>query len=135
MSTSLLQTKEQAEKVSVRSNPKVPILCEECKSSPSKYKCPGCSIQSCSLPCVKSHKERTGCTGKRNQTQFVPLSQFDDNVLLSGTLLLKLHFLYKQKILRTFLSSWLHKRMIFICFVFPPSQPKGSFNFSSSEFP
>ncbi|BBG96302.1 HIT-type Zinc finger family protein, partial [Prunus dulcis] len=37
-----------------------------------------------SLPCVKAHKLRTGCTGKRNQTNFVPLSQIDNNQLLSG---------------------------------------------------
>ncbi|XP_010556966.1 PREDICTED: box C/D snoRNA protein 1 [Tarenaya hassleriana] len=58
-------------------------VCDECKANPWKYKCPGCSIRSCSLPCVKSHKQRTGCSGKRNVTQFVPLSQFDDNLLLS----------------------------------------------------
>ncbi|XLS90663.1 hypothetical protein HN51_066671, partial [Arachis hypogaea] len=80
---------ENVEQVSSRSNSRVPTLCEECKSNPSKYKCPGCSIQSCGLPCVKAHKERTGCTGKRNQTQFVPLSQFDDNLLLSDYNLLE----------------------------------------------
>ncbi|KAI7752628.1 hypothetical protein M8C21_006405 [Ambrosia artemisiifolia] len=43
-----------------------------------------CTVQSCSLPCVKAHKQRTGCTGKRQQlTEFVPLSKFDDNLLLS----------------------------------------------------
>ncbi|KAK4254643.1 hypothetical protein QN277_009996 [Acacia crassicarpa] len=63
--------------------------CEECKSNPWKYKCPGCSIRSCSLPCVKAHKQRTGCSGKRNQTQFVPISQFDDNLLLSDYNLLE----------------------------------------------
>ncbi|KAA8515715.1 hypothetical protein F0562_018674 [Nyssa sinensis] len=64
-------------------NPKQPVLCEECETNPSKYKCPGCSVRSCSLPCVKAHKQRTGCTGKRQQTKFVPLSEFDDNLLLS----------------------------------------------------
>ncbi|KAI9072168.1 hypothetical protein K1719_045867 [Acacia pycnantha] len=64
-------------------------LCEECKSNPWKYKCPGCSIRSCSLPCVKAHKQRTGCSGKRNQTQFVPICQFDDNLLLSDYNLLE----------------------------------------------
>lgn len=59
-------------------------FCEECKTNTFKYKCPGCSVRSCSLPCVKDHKQRTGCTGKRQQhTAFVPLSQFDDNLLLS----------------------------------------------------
>lgn len=65
------------------------IICEECKAKPSKYKCPGCSIRSCSLPCVKAHKDRTACTGKRNQTQFVPMSQMDDNFLLSDYNLLE----------------------------------------------
>uniref|UniRef100_A0A5B7BHN4 Box C/D snoRNA protein 1 n=1 Tax=Davidia involucrata TaxID=16924 RepID=A0A5B7BHN4_DAVIN len=64
-------------------NPKQPVLCEECETNPSKYKCPGCSVRSCSLPCVKAHKQRTGCTGKRQQTKFVPISQFDDNLLIS----------------------------------------------------
>ncbi|KAL3615394.1 hypothetical protein CASFOL_041055 [Castilleja foliolosa] len=60
-----------------------PILCHECKINPSKYKCPGCSLRSCSLPCVNSHKKRTSCTGKRPLTSFVPVSQFDDNLLIS----------------------------------------------------
>ncbi|KAL5081079.1 hypothetical protein RYX36_009500 [Vicia faba] len=89
MFVSVSQREEQIENVSDRTIPKVLIQCEECKSNPSKYKCPGCSIQSCSLPCVKAHKVRTGCNGKRNQTQFVPISQFDDNILLSDYNLLE----------------------------------------------
>lgn len=58
-------------------------LCEECVDKEWKYKCPGCSIRTCSLGCVKAHKKRTGCSGKRSVTHFVPLSSFDDNVLLS----------------------------------------------------
>ncbi|PRQ20640.1 putative Zinc finger, HIT-type [Rosa chinensis] len=65
------------------------MLCEECKAKESKYKCPGCSIRSCSLPCVKGHKIRTSCTGKRSQTHFVPISQMDDNLLLSDYNLLE----------------------------------------------
>ncbi|KAL8140690.1 hypothetical protein V2J09_006711 [Rumex salicifolius] len=64
-------------------------VCQECKVNPSKYKCPGCSFRSCSLACVKSHKKRTSCTGKRDQTHFVPLSQFDDSLLLSDFNLLE----------------------------------------------
>ncbi|TKY45055.1 Box C/D snoRNA protein 1 [Spatholobus suberectus] len=86
MSASVSQTEEQA---SIGKTPKGPTLCEECKSNPSKYTCPGCSLHSCGLPCVKSHKERTRCSGKRNQTQFVPLSKFDDNTLLSDYNLLE----------------------------------------------
>ncbi|XP_027161446.1 box C/D snoRNA protein 1-like [Coffea eugenioides] len=64
-------------------SPKQPPLCEECKHNPAKYKCPGCSIRSCSLPCVKAHKQRTSCTGKKQYKDVVPLSEFDDNLLLS----------------------------------------------------
>ncbi|GMH04455.1 hypothetical protein Nepgr_006294 [Nepenthes gracilis] len=64
-------------------------LCEECKTKPSKYKCPGCSLRTCSLPCVSSHKQRTSCTGKRDLSHSVPLSQFDDNLLISDFNLLE----------------------------------------------
>ncbi|KAG8053859.1 hypothetical protein GUJ93_ZPchr0001g31586 [Zizania palustris] len=57
--------------------------CEECGERPWKYRCPGCSRLTCSLPCVQSHKRRTACTGKRPRADPVPLSQFDDNHLLS----------------------------------------------------
>lgn len=63
--------------------------CEECGKSPWKYKCPGCGLRSCGLPCVKAHKERTQCTGKRDRAQFVPISQFDDNWLVSDYNLLE----------------------------------------------
>ncbi|XWS35476.1 hypothetical protein CRYUN_Cryun20dG0000600 [Craigia yunnanensis] len=64
-------------------------VCEECKKQASKYKCPGCCLRTCSLPCVNAHKHRTGCSGRRNVTCFVPLSQFDDNLLLSDYNLLE----------------------------------------------
>ncbi|CAH9122829.1 unnamed protein product [Cuscuta epithymum] len=57
--------------------------CQECKLKPWKYKCPGCSRRTCSLPCVKAHKETSGCTGKKPFNDVVPISQFDDNLLLS----------------------------------------------------
>ncbi|EOX96760.1 HIT-type Zinc finger family protein, putative isoform 3, partial [Theobroma cacao] len=64
-------------------------VCEECKNKASKYKCPGCYLRTCSLPCINAHKHRTGCNGRRNNTRFVPLSQFDDNLLLSDYNLLE----------------------------------------------
>ncbi|RVW15273.1 hypothetical protein CK203_082035 [Vitis vinifera] len=69
---------------------KHPPLCKECKLNISKYTCPGCSVPSRSLPCVEAHKQHTRCTGKRQWTQFVPLSQFDDNLLLSVMAALKI---------------------------------------------
>ncbi|XP_031274774.1 box C/D snoRNA protein 1 [Pistacia vera] len=82
---------EQEEPASSNQNPKPKeaSICEECKDKPSKYKCPGCSIRTCSLVCVKAHKQRTACSGKRNVTQFVPLSQFNDNILHSDYNLLE----------------------------------------------
>ncbi|KFK42842.1 hypothetical protein AALP_AA1G046100 [Arabis alpina] len=67
---------------------KTPV-CDECKVNPWKYKCPGCSIRTCGLACVKAHKKRTDCTGKKKATDFVPLSKFDDNLLLSDYNLLE----------------------------------------------
>ena len=77
---------EQEDSAVTAQNPnQYPPRCQECKLNPAKYTCPDCSVRSCSLPCVQAHKQHTGCTGKRQQTQFVPLSQFDDNLLKSGT--------------------------------------------------
>lgn len=64
-------------------------LCQECEQNEFKYKCPGCGVRSCGLGCVKAHKERTGCTGKRDRTVFVPLAEFCDNVLVSDYNLLE----------------------------------------------
>ncbi|KAJ3683238.1 hypothetical protein LUZ60_013465 [Juncus effusus] len=66
-----------------------PNRCEECRENKWKYRCPGCGLVSCSLPCVKSHKQRTACTGKRPRTDFVPISKFDDKTLLSDYSLLE----------------------------------------------
>ncbi|XP_047056061.1 putative box C/D snoRNA protein SPCC613.07 [Lolium rigidum] len=63
--------------------------CEECGEQPWKYRCPGCSRLTCSLPCVQAHKRRTACSGKRPRTAPVPLAQFDDNQLLSDYNLLE----------------------------------------------
>ncbi|KAL6587495.1 hypothetical protein OROMI_000473 [Orobanche minor] len=66
-----------------------PNLCQECNTNASKYKCPGCSLRTCSLACVNSHKQRTTCTGKRLLTNFVPISEFDDNQLVSDYTMLE----------------------------------------------
>lgn len=59
-------------------------LCGVCQTDPSRYCCPGCGVRTCSLACVKEHKTSTECSGKRNRTEFVPLSDFSDRELLSG---------------------------------------------------
>jgi hypothetical protein len=59
-------------------------LCENCKKNPFKYKCPRCSFKSCSLDCSKTHKIRTGCSGERSKTHYVPLKQYSHNDMMSG---------------------------------------------------
>ncbi|XP_074524645.1 box C/D snoRNA protein 1 [Halichoeres trimaculatus] len=57
--------------------------CGVCGSGEAKYRCPACLSHSCSLQCVKKHKADSGCSGVRNKTAFVTLSQFDEMALLS----------------------------------------------------
>ncbi|RXM34322.1 Box C/D snoRNA protein 1 [Acipenser ruthenus] len=38
-----------------------------------------------SLPCVKRHKSESGCSGVRDKAAFVPIGEFDEINLLSGT--------------------------------------------------
>ncbi|KNA17734.1 hypothetical protein SOVF_077490 [Spinacia oleracea] len=65
------------------------LLCEECNLKEFKYKCPACFRRTCSLPCVKSHKQLSGCTGKKTISDIIPLSEFDDSTLLSDYNLLE----------------------------------------------
>ncbi|XP_019953866.1 box C/D snoRNA protein 1 [Paralichthys olivaceus] len=57
--------------------------CVVCRSEEAKYRCPACLTHSCSLLCVKKHKEKSGCSGVRDKAAFVSLSQFDEMALLS----------------------------------------------------
>ena len=56
----------------------VPVLekCEVCHLQPFKYKCPRCGRKSCSLNCIKLHKERNSCTGVPDKATFVDLKGF-----------------------------------------------------------
>ncbi|KAJ2307617.1 Box C/D snoRNA accumulation [Coemansia sp. RSA 2706] len=58
-------------------------LCEQCQKNDSKYKCPGCLARTCSLACSKAHKDATGCSGKRNKTEFVKRAEYDANTMMS----------------------------------------------------
>ena len=61
----------------------VRLRCMECKEKISLYQCPGCQIRTCSLQCCQAHKKRTGCTGKRNRSEYLPLCRMNDNTLQS----------------------------------------------------
>jgi len=39
--------------------------CEVCRAAPSKYKCPACLVSTCSAACIKQHKIKSRCEGKR----------------------------------------------------------------------
>ena len=45
-------------------------LCAICHVNAIKYTCPRCSIHTCSLPCVKRHKQYAHCSGVRNPAAY-----------------------------------------------------------------
>jgi len=70
-------------------------ICEDCVGI---YKCPSCSVRTCSLKCCSSHKLQSGCTGKRNKSSYVPLSTFNESTLINDY-----HFL--EDVLQSKISS------------------------------
>lgn len=57
------------------------IDCQQCGLVKSKYTCPKCTFRTCSLPCVKLHKEANNCDGQRKPFDVVKkFSQFNDNI-------------------------------------------------------
>ena len=59
--------------------------CQVCSDKEAKYKCPACSIQTCSLDCVRKHKSDQRCPGKRPRSDHIRISEFDDGTLHRGT--------------------------------------------------
>ncbi|KAI5466979.1 hypothetical protein BGZ63DRAFT_370065 [Mariannaea sp. PMI_226] len=53
-------------------DPLLTSLCSICHVCPPKYKCPRCTIRTCSLACIKKHKAWSECTGERDATAYVP---------------------------------------------------------------
>lgn len=64
-------------------------VCSVCGVNQAKYTCPACSIKSCSLSCVKSHKKCQGCTGIRDRAAMVLKEDMDNLTLLSDYRLLE----------------------------------------------
>lgn len=64
-------------------NPKLieAIKCEICLKNLAKYKCPACSVKTCSLKCVNAHKEKTKCKGIPDRVAFVDLKKFNEQKL------------------------------------------------------
>ncbi|KAH9898780.1 hypothetical protein F4778DRAFT_771787 [Xylariomycetidae sp. FL2044] len=53
-------------------DPLLTSLCTICHTQAPKYKCPRCQAKTCSLSCVKKHKNWSSCNGERDPTIFIP---------------------------------------------------------------
>ncbi|KDN69554.1 putative HIT zinc finger [Colletotrichum sublineola] len=56
-------------------DPLLTSLCAICHTEPPRYKCPRCTIRTCSLTCTKRHKAWSSCNGIRDATAYVPPSK------------------------------------------------------------
>ncbi|WYZ37391.1 hypothetical protein EsH8_II_000897 [Colletotrichum jinshuiense] len=56
-------------------DPLLTSLCAICHIEPPRYKCPRCTIRTCSLSCTKRHKAWSSCSGIRDATAYVPPSK------------------------------------------------------------
>ncbi|EED13020.1 HIT finger domain protein, putative [Talaromyces stipitatus ATCC 10500] len=55
-------------------------LCNICHINTPKYRCPRCSIRTCSLPCTRKHKTWSSCTGVRDPAAYLTRSQLATEV-------------------------------------------------------
>ncbi|GJD09768.1 4'-phosphopantetheinyl transferase HetI [Galdieria sulphuraria] len=53
------------------------------EAEPAKYRCPSCGTRTCSVLCVRKHKEQTGCEGKRQKSNFIPMTQYTEDTFLN----------------------------------------------------
>lgn len=63
------------------------------------YTCPKCEVKTCSIKCVKIHKEELDCSGIRDRTKFIRMQDFTDSDLYSDYRLLEecARFVYSVK--------------------------------------
>src|SRR5438045_3572403 len=52
--------------------PVLTTLCPICYISPPIYRCPRCSMRTCSMECSQTHKLRASCTGIRDPAKYIP---------------------------------------------------------------
>ncbi len=63
--------------------------CVVCSSRAAIYTCPRCTIQTCSLHCSTAHKTRTGCSGVRDKTKFVPMNRYTHGTMMDDYVFLE----------------------------------------------
>lgn len=68
-------TAEQTEKAT---------LCQMCQLKQWIYTCPRCLFHTCSLACVRTHKQEASCSGERDKTAYVPLQKYTESHMMSG---------------------------------------------------
>jgi len=61
--------------------PVLTTLCPICYTSPPKYRCPRCSMRTCSLECTQAHKVRASCSGIRDPAKFIPKREFKPSTI------------------------------------------------------
>ena len=59
-------------------------ICQVCQINPHKYTCPRCAVHTCSVECVKRHKQEHECTGERDKTHFVGRDDYNYAHMMSG---------------------------------------------------
>src|SRR5271169_4318078 len=52
--------------------PVLTTLCPLCYTSLPKYRCPRCSMRTCSLECSQTHRTRASCSGVRDPAKYIP---------------------------------------------------------------
>lgn len=60
------------------------LMCEICEVSEAKYRCPQCFIETCSVLCIKKHKQGSQCDGVTRRTRHIPMGEMDDLTFLHG---------------------------------------------------
>ena len=65
------------------------LQCLVCSSRVAIYTCPRCATQTCSLPCSAAHKTRTGCSGVRDKTKFVPMNRYTNGTMMDDYVFLE----------------------------------------------
>ncbi|KAI8070605.1 uncharacterized protein B0P05DRAFT_550358 [Gilbertella persicaria] len=58
-------------------------LCQLCQTNDWIYTCPRCLIHTCSVDCVKKHKQEEECSGIRDKTSYVALQKYNEANMMS----------------------------------------------------
>ncbi|KAI8378490.1 hypothetical protein BD560DRAFT_297507, partial [Blakeslea trispora] len=58
-------------------------LCQLCQTHNWIYTCPRCLIHTCSVDCVKQHKQNSECSGVRDKTSYVSLQKYTESNMMS----------------------------------------------------